>query len=112
MNEIGKLIFTKRDYGNDTTLYLKVAQQLQLLLETGNICTVYDGDGGRGTVVIEFTSNNPLEGQPYPYYLYPDEAEYVLHYHDKKLRQEYLDKIKEIDNGNNSNNNSDSGMIC
>lgn len=73
MDGVNKIVFTQRDFGQE--LYIKVAEQLKLLLLTKHICTVYEADEGRGTVVIEYVSENPAMGEPYPFHLYSDEIE-------------------------------------
>ena len=42
MNEdaVNRIIFSRKDFDSSSVLYSKVALQLQLLLEAGNVCSV------------------------------------------------------------------------
>lgn len=95
MHQVNKIMFTKEKFGNE--LYIKIAQQLQILIEAGYLCTVYSTDETFEFVVIEHVSSNPLNCQPYPYYLYPDEVTYVSLYIGKKKVKELDDEINEIE---------------
>lgn len=82
INSVNRIVLTKEKFGKD--LYEKVAQQLQILIEAGNLCSVYCHPKKKDFIVIEFVSVMPNFSEPYPYYLYPDEAEYVSLYVVKK----------------------------
>jgi hypothetical protein len=94
MNSVNKIVFTKERFGNE--LYLKVSQQLQLLIEAGNICSVYNKDNNPNIIIIEHVPSNPALLQPYPYYLYPDEASYVSIYIAKKNLRQYEEEIVDL----------------
>lgn len=82
INSVNRIVLTKEKFGKD--LYKKVAQQLQILIEAGKLCSVYCHPKKKDFIVIEFVSVMPNFSEPYPYYLYPDEAEYVSLYVVKK----------------------------
>jgi hypothetical protein len=94
MNPTNKIVFTKEKFG--TELYLKVSQQLQLLIEAGNLCSVYNKDNNPNVIIIEHVPSNPALLHPYPYYLYPDEASYVSIYIAKKNLKQYEEEIVEL----------------
>lgn len=96
MHPINKIIFTKEHFGDE--LYTKVSQQIQLLIESGNLCTVYNLNKDKDVVIIEHVSANPLSLQPYPYFLFPDEAGYVSVYIAKKNIQQFQEEIEDIQN--------------
>lgn len=109
---ISRVIFSRQDFDNSSILYSKVALQLQLLLEAGNICSVSFADEKGTMIMIEYSPASAAAGTPYPYWLYPDEAEYVNEYHEicryeinkqevekyenDPLNKQYLEQAKEI----------------
>ena len=114
MNEdaVNRIIFSRKDFDSSSVLYSKVALQLQLLLEAGNVCSVSILDEKGTGVKIESSPASSAANAPYPYWLYPDEADYVAYYHNmceyeknKKaifdyendpLNKEYLKEAQEL----------------
>lgn len=97
INSVNRIVLTKEKFGKD--LYEKVAQQLQILIEAGNLCSVYCHPKKKDFIVIEFVSVMPNFSEPYPYYLYPDEAEYVSLYVAKKnlvYNEEEVERLMEV----------------
>lgn len=84
MTQTNMITFKRKDYQNDTLLYAKVAQQIQILMEGGYICTIFDADEKGGSIVIEFEPKNPLLGTPYPFWLTPDEVQMLAEYQSRK----------------------------
>ena len=96
MNNVNKILFTKERFGDE--LYIKVSQQIKILIEAGNICTVFSPDDNSDVVIIEHVSANSLSLQPYPYYLFPDEANYVSIYIAKKNLKQYESEALDLAN--------------
>lgn len=92
VNKVNKIIFLKKDF--DDKLYEKVSQQVQLLIETGNVCVIGATEDG---VIIEYTSSNPLVSEePYPCFLYLDEMAYIGRYIAEKALRKYEDEIDDL----------------
>lgn len=96
MNIVNRILFTKERFGDE--LYIKVAQQVKILIEAGNLCTIFSPDDNPDVVIIEHVSANPLSLQPYPYYLFPDEANYVSIYIAKKNLKQYESEALDLAN--------------
>lgn len=96
--ESNKIIFHKRQFNSIAELYLKVAQQLQILVESGYICTLYDGDDGKGLVVLEYNLADNSLGTPIPVWLLPDEIAYVERYQQQKYIAELREELESLDN--------------
>lgn len=97
INSVNRIVLTKEKFGKD--LYEKVAQQLQILIEAGNLCSVYCHPKKKDFIIIEFVSVMPNFSEPYPYYLYPDEAGYVSLYVAKKnlaYNEEEVERLMEV----------------
>lgn len=95
MNNVSRIVLNKRDY--EQQLWTKVAQQIQLLMESGYACTVYDADDSRkGLIVIEFALMTPMLGAPQPYWLTPDEADHLMSYRDS------IEKLSSDEDNNNN----------
>lgn len=97
-NRVNLLIISKRDFPNN--FWEKVAMQLQLLLESGHICTVCELDGGKGTVGIEYVSLDPNQSSKIPYFLEPEEAELVEEYRELAEKQKAADLVGVNDDNN------------
>ena len=96
MNEVNTIVFAKKNFQEDE-FNKKITTQLQLLMDTHNICTVYQNKTDDDTfVIIEYTSDDPYLNQPYPYFLYLDEAEYVSLYIVKKSIFQYENEIEAL----------------
>lgn len=105
INNVSRIVMTQEKFGKD--FYLKIAQQLQLLIEAEHLCSVYMLPKKKDVVVIEFVSAIPNFSEPYPYYLYPDEAGYVSLYvakknlaHNENEVKRLKDVIEDIENSN------------
>lgn len=95
LNPVSRIILEKSHFKND--LDLRVAQQLRILMEAGEICTVFPADSKAETIIIEHVPFDPLKGQPFPFHLYPDEARHISIYIAKKnIYQAELD-IEELE---------------
>lgn len=81
MNQVNKIVFTKRDFKDDETLYKKVGEQVRLLIESKNIVTMFDADELGGVIIIEYAHDD--EYQPKPFWLTEDEAAVAKDYHDE-----------------------------
>lgn len=114
MNIVNKIVFAKKDFKEDD-LYKKISMQIQLLIETNNICTVSSVKIGNDFfIVIEYSAANPQLFQPYPYFLYPDEASHVSLFIAKKSLAQYeteidtlSDSIEQIESANEQVSDSD-----
>lgn len=89
MQPVNTIIYTKKDFGTYNNLYSKVANQIQLLIETGNTIVIRGEATKSDTIYIEYAPQNPILGKPYPYWLLPYEANYVAAYHDKIEIEKY-----------------------
>jgi len=104
MANTNSIIFSRRDYSNDTILFAKVAAQIQLLMEGGYICTIFNQSEKDMSIVIEFEPKNPLMGTPYPIWLLPDEIHALGEYQRKKYGED-IGPDELWDEGDDSNNN-------
>lgn len=98
MYPVSKVTLSKRDFDDD--LYLKIAQQIQILLESGHVLVIEDIDSGKGTIEISYVPADPMLGEPYPYFLLPDEAEIAARYHDKRMLETYkmeIDRLNKVE---------------
>ena len=43
---VNRLVFLKRNYRRPEDLYLRISQQIQLLMETGYVCLVFEINAG------------------------------------------------------------------
>lgn len=97
MNVVNEIIFNKKDFENEEMLFKKMGQQLQLLMDTNNVCTVRKEELDSDVLyIINFAINVPEAFQPYPYFLYPDEAGYVSMYVAKKSLIQYQMDTEQI----------------
>jgi hypothetical protein len=100
MTVINQITFNKRNFSSNETFYSKIAEQIQLLIETGNVISVAtavneDGTSNDDVVVIKYNPKDPKLMLPYPCWLYPDEIQYVALYHEEtqaNIYQSYLDE--------------------
>jgi len=114
MNPVNVIIYNKKDFGTDVNLYSKIAQQIQLLMETNNVITIRSDEEKTGVICIEYGPRNPSLGYPYPYWLLPQEAIYVAEYHDKLELEKYKNFIEELDefeNDYNKEKNKNGGKL-
>lgn len=85
-----KIIFYKDRFKNSDELYKKIGEQLQLLIETGHVFVAYDLEEMKPelkAIVIEFSQNSSLDA--FPYFLYPDEAQFASFYITKKSLEQF-----------------------
>lgn len=95
MNNVDKIIFDKRKYKDDHELFVKLGEQLSLLVSLGYICVVNRDFTHPDIITLEFVTSDLTEGEPFPYFLYPDEAQFVSIYHNTQLYQSHLDAVEE-----------------
>lgn len=79
MNEINEIVLSLAEYKNLDTLYSKVGEHVKLLLEAGNVVTVFPSGNKLTEIIIQFTTLD--DKSPKPYWLFDDEASYVSKYH-------------------------------
>jgi hypothetical protein len=66
-------------------------------MEIGYVCVVFEVNYNEGAVVIEFNPNAKNEDLQHPYWLFPDEIEFLKDYQREVEIQEYqeeLDRLK------------------
>ena len=130
MNIVNRIVLSKRDYASMDELYLKLAQQIRLLLESENTVLIQERDEGKGTFTIDFY---PSDGQIHPYWLVEDEWKAAVNQHmdleiaharkviqaadatDNFMKKLGLDKFLEPDDSNDGgdgkNGNGGSGPV-
>lgn len=127
MNKVNRIVYSRRDFKKESELYAKIAQQIQLLIETNNTVVLKDADEKGGTIVLDFA---PRDGNLKPFWLSHDEmiCAYDAHIdaeinraNDLITAADAADKAKSIfgdltfspadDNGNDGNDdNGGSGV--
>jgi hypothetical protein len=94
---VNRIVFLKRNYRRIEDLYLRISQQVQLLMETGYVCIVFEINAGEGAVILEFNPNTKNEDLQQPHWLYPDEAEYLRKYQRKSEIEEHKNELDELE---------------
>jgi hypothetical protein len=94
---INRLVFLKRNYRRIEDLYSRISQQIQLLMETGYVCVVFEINAGDGAVILEFNPNAKNEELQQPHWLYPDEAEYLRKYKRDNEIERHKDELDELE---------------
>ena len=95
MNQVNRLIISRRDFKNEDELYAKVAQTTRVLLESDYLVLLHDADEKGGTIVIDFM---PAEGDIRAFWLNKAEMLSALNTHvDMEVA-----KAKEVLNASNS----------
>lgn len=80
MNKVNTITLTKRDFGTEEELYKALADQLKLLLKSGNQCVVSDVDPKGGKIQISYSD---ASREPKPYWLLDLEAAEAQNLHDQ-----------------------------
>lgn len=78
MNQVNKMVFSRRDIKNEDELYAKIGLQVRLLLQTGNTVVLTDEDDGRDSIVIEYM---PAGGDVRPFWLVDEEWKSAVNAH-------------------------------
>lgn len=78
MNQVNRIVYSRRDFKKEEELYAKLAQQIQLLMETGNTVVLKDADEGKGTIVLDFSAT---DGPVKPFWLTKNEMICALDAH-------------------------------
>jgi hypothetical protein len=94
---VNRLVFLKRNYRRPEDLYLRISQQIQLLMETGYVCLVFEINAGEGAVVLEFNPHTKNEDLQQPHWLYPDEADYLHKYQRDVAIENHKDELNELE---------------
>lgn len=95
MNQVNRLIISRRDFKNEDELYAKVAQTTRVLLESDYLVLLHDADEKGGTIVIDFM---PAEGDIRAFWLNKAEMLSALNTHvDVEVA-----KAKDVLNASNS----------
>ena len=95
MNQVNRLVISRRDFKNEDELYAKVAQITRVLLESDYLVLLHDADEKGGTIVIDFM---PAEGDVRAFWLTKAEMLSALNTHvDMEVA-----KAKDVLNASNS----------
>jgi hypothetical protein len=94
---VNRLVFLKRNYRRPEDLYLRISQQIQLLMETGYVCVIFEINAGEGAVILEFNPNSKNEGLQHPYWLFPNEADYLETYKREIEIEEYREELDRLE---------------
>jgi hypothetical protein len=92
-----RLVFLKRNYRRPEDLYLRISQQIQLLMETGYVCVVFEVNSGEGAIILEFNPNSKNEMLQHPYWLFPDEADYLETYKREIEIEEHKEELERLE---------------
>jgi hypothetical protein len=131
ITDVNQIIFKKSDFANNTIFYNKLMQQIQLLLETGNVITIATpieektkDSSNDDVVIIKYNLKDIKLGLPYPCWLYPDEIQEISNYQQHVQLascQQYIDVYnrthkksdsqKEETNSTNEADNTDNSEL-
>ena len=78
MNQVNRLVISRRDFKTEEELYAKVAQITRVLLESEYQVLLHDADEKGGTIVIDFM---PTDGNVRAFWLTKDEMMSALNEH-------------------------------
>jgi hypothetical protein len=104
---VNRIVFIKRHYHSLEALYSRVAQQVQLLMETGYICVLFEVNAIDGAVIIEFNPNAKSEELQHPYWLFPDEIEYLTSYQRDVEIEQHKDDLNRLEAEKDEDENKD-----
>lgn len=68
MRKSSEIIFIKNQYED---VYSEINKQIKILLEAHNSC-ILENQGDR--IIVKFSKDNPISGEPIPYMLNADDA--------------------------------------
>jgi hypothetical protein len=94
---VNRIVFIKKHYRTPEDLYSRVSQQLHLLMETGYVCVVFEVQALNGAIILEFNPNTKTEELQYPYWLFPDEAEYLVSYQRDVEIEKHKDELNRLE---------------
>jgi hypothetical protein len=94
---VNRIVFIKKHYRNPEDLYIRISQQINLLMETGYICVVFEVSSLEGAIILEFNPNTKNEELQYPYWLFPDEIEYLVPYQRDVEIEQHKDEINKLE---------------
>lgn len=98
-NTVNRIVFFRKNYKTPEEMHATVSRQMQVLMETGYICVVYEANFEGGVLVIEFNPNAKNEELQYPHWLFPDEAEYLKEYQTEVELQFHREEIDRLEGG-------------
>jgi len=78
MNQVNRMVYSRRDIKNEDELYDMIGKQVRLLLQTGNTVMLTDEDDGKDSIVIEFM---PADGDIRPFWLVDEEWKSAINAH-------------------------------
>ena len=96
---VNRIVFTKVDSNSKAELFSKIANQLNILLDSGYNCFVSNLDAKGTSVCIEFCLADPTAKNrdiPQPCWLFLDELEYLGKYQLESILKEAQDTIAGI----------------
>lgn len=91
MNKVNEFIFNRQFYKDDAEFNQKINEQITLLLSTDYVCVISSLEPG--LVSIKYCKK---KGDPLPYFLWADEADYVELYHKAVAYYEAAQKMTEL----------------
>ena len=100
MNPVSNVVISRKDFKSDEELYLKVFQQIRLLLEAGYVIVAEDVEERGGTIVIQYSPANAGKNMPRPYWLVDNECVAAMEVHmDNEVARakNVLDAAKKAD---------------
>ena len=100
MNPVSNIVISRKDFKKDDELYLKVAEQIRLLLEAGYVIVAEDVEDRGGTIVIQYSPANAGKNMPRPYWLVDNECVAAMEVHmDNEIARarNVLDAAKKAD---------------
>lgn len=86
MNKVNEIIICRETYSSEEDFRNAIKDAVMVLLENDYIMTVSYDDKGLGMVKIDYEVSEQEFGAPYPYWLTPDEAEFVYNSPDDDLK--------------------------
>lgn len=93
---VNRIVFIKRHYRTLEDLYTRVSDQVRLLMETGYVCVIFEVNAAEGAVIVEFNPNAKNEELQHPYWLFPDEVEYLSEYQRDVEIEQHKDELNKL----------------
>lgn len=89
MNKVNQLVICRDEFEDEYAFEESIKTAVMLLLQNDYIMTIKYDEKGLGIVAIDFESNHEEYGGPMPYWLFPEEEEYLNSYLKSKEDDKY-----------------------
>ena len=78
MNKVNQIVICKKEYKSQEDFENAIKDVIMVLLNNDYIMTVEYDEKNLGIVLIEYDYKNQEYGEPYPYWLLPEERETIV----------------------------------